>query len=121
MLMKDYFPGLWLMWKNYMVLQMNKLFHDYNSVGITSIGDRDPGSADLELYKKLHTTDQLAVSVAASQHIETIGPIEEIQTSIRCVADDPLFKEHDNFLRIIVIKTYMDGGMLTDSARGASR
>lgn len=96
--------------------QMIKLLHDYNSVGITSIGDRDPGPAELELYKKLRSTGRLTMRVAASQHVETIGPIEEIQANIRRIADDPLFKEHDDFLRIIGIKTYMDGGMLTGSA-----
>ena len=96
--------------------QLISLFHDYNSVGITSIGDRDPVSGDLDLYKKLHASGQLTVRVAASQHLETIGPIEEIQANILRIADDPLFKEHDDFLRIIGVKTYMDGGMLTGSA-----
>jgi predicted amidohydrolase YtcJ len=96
--------------------QMIKLFRDYNSVGITNIGDRDPLPSDLELYKKLRASGQLTVRVACSQHIETLGPIDEVQANIRRVADDPLFKEKDNFLKIIGIKTYMDGGMLTGSA-----
>lgn len=98
------------------IQQMIKLLLDYNSVGITNIGDRDPGPSDLELYKSLHARGQLTLRVACSQHIETIGPIEQIQANIRRVAEDPLFTEKDNFLRIIGIKTYIDGGMLTGSA-----
>ena len=98
------------------VQQMIRLFLDYNSVGITSIGDRDPGPSDLDLYKSLHARGLMTVRVACSQHIETIGPLEQIQANIRRVAEDPLFTEKNNFLRIIGIKTYMDGGMLTGSA-----
>src|SRR5213078_3390995 len=50
------------------------------------------------------------------EHIDTLGPITNIQARIRRVASDPLFKEHDDWLRIIGIKTYLDGGMLTGSA-----
>ncbi len=91
--------------------QIIKLFNDYNSVGITSIGDRDLSAADLELYKKLLSAGQLTMRVAVSRQVETtLGSLEEIENNIRRVADDPLFREKGNFLRIIGIKTYMDGG-----------
>ncbi|MBI5384507.1 MAG: amidohydrolase [Verrucomicrobia bacterium] len=93
-----------------------QLFRDYNAAGLTSVGDRDASVADLELYRKLRAAGQLTVRVSASQHIDTLGPMEEIQARIRRVAEDPLFKERDDFFRIIGIKTYLDGGMLTGSA-----
>ena len=97
--------------------QIIKLFNDYNSVGITSLGDRDLSAADLELYKKLLASGRLTMRVAVSRQVETtLGSLEEIENNIRRVADDPLFREKGNFLRIIGIKTYMDGGMLTGSA-----
>jgi predicted amidohydrolase YtcJ len=97
--------------------QIIKLFNDYNSVGITSLGDRDLSPADLELYKKLLAAGRLTMRVAVSRQIETtLGSLEEIENNIRRVAEDPLFREKGNFLRIIGIKTYMDGGMLTGSA-----
>jgi len=97
--------------------QIIELFNDYNSVGITSVGDRDLSPADLELYQKLLSTRRLTMRVAVSRQLETtLGSIEEIQNNIRRVAENPLFKEKGNFLRIIGIKTYMDGGMLTGSA-----
>jgi predicted amidohydrolase YtcJ len=93
-----------------------ELFRDYNAVGLTSIGDRDASLEELELYKSLRTSGQLTVRVSASQHIDTFGPLPDIQANIRRVAADPLFTERDAFLRIIGIKTYLDGGMLTGSA-----
>ncbi len=57
----------------------------------------------------------MKLRVSLSQHIETIGPMEDIERNIRRVAGDPLVKGGD-WLKIIGIKTYLDGGMLTGSA-----
>jgi len=93
-----------------------QLFKDYNSVGLTSICDRDAKPDVIRLYRSLRTNGELTVRVSVSQHIDTLGPIANIQENIRRVAADPLFREHDDWLRIIGIKTYLDGGMLTGSA-----
>ena len=93
-----------------------ELFRDYTGSGITSIGDRDASLEDLELYKKLRADGQLKVRVSLSQYIETLGPMADIQASVQRVAEDPLFQERAPFLRIIGVKTYLDGGMLTGSA-----
>ena len=58
----------------------------------------------------------LTVRVAVSHHIDTAGSLSDIQASIRRVAEHPLFREKNPLLRIIGIKTYLDGGMLTGSA-----
>jgi len=92
-----------------------RLFKDYNAVGLTTIGDRDASRSDIERYRKLREQDKLSVRIAASHHIDTIGAIEKIQENIRRVAEDPLVKG-DARLRIVGIKTYLDGGMLTGSA-----
>jgi len=92
-----------------------QLFKDYNSVGITTIGDRDASLEDIQRYKQLLSTGALPLRVSISQHIDTIGPIEKIQANIRKVAEDPLSRG-DSLLRIVGIKTYLDGGMLTGSA-----
>jgi predicted amidohydrolase YtcJ len=91
------------------------LFHDYNSVGITSIGDRNAGADDVKRYKKMLADGKLTVRISVSRHIDTIGPMEGIQNRIRAVANDPL-RKHDPMLQIIGIKTFLDGGMLTGSA-----
>ncbi len=92
------------------------LFKDYNSVGITSIGDRDAGEGVADLYQKLRERGELTVRVSVSKHVATLGPLSGIQERIRQVASDPLFKNGDDWLRIVGIKTYLDGGMLTGSA-----
>jgi predicted amidohydrolase YtcJ len=92
-----------------------QLFKDYNAVGLTTIGDRDAYRPAIVRYRRLHEQEKLTLRVAVSHHIDTIGAIEQIQKNIRRVALDPLVKGDDR-LRIIGIKTYLDGGMLTGSA-----
>ena len=91
------------------------LFKDYNAVGITAIGDGDTMPEEIERYRQMRAKGDLKLRVSMSQHIDTIGPIEEIQQRIRQVAKDPL-RQDDPLLRIIGVKTYLDGGMLTGSA-----
>jgi len=93
-----------------------ELFRDYNSVGLTSVCDRDAQEESITLYQRLRAKGELTVRLSVSHHIDTLGPMADIQANIRRVAANPLFKEKDDFLRIIGIKTYLDGGMLTGSA-----
>jgi predicted amidohydrolase YtcJ len=97
------------------VQRILQLFNDYNSVGITSIGDRDASSSEIQRYQQLQSVHKLKLRLSISEHIDTLGPIEEVQARIRKVADDPLSKG-DSLVRIVGIKTYLDGGMLTGSA-----
>src|SRR5262249_26744782 len=53
--------------------------------------------------------------IAVSHHVDTIGDIDQIQKRIREVSENPLCKGSP-MLRIVGIKTYLDGGMLTGSA-----
>src|SRR5262249_52372183 len=92
-----------------------ELFHDYNSVGITSIGDRDASAGVIGRYKRLLARSELSVRISISQHIESTGPTEQIKKSIQAIAQDPLHGS-DPMLKIIGVKTYLDGGMLTGSA-----
>lgn len=92
-----------------------ELFKDYNSVGLTAVGDRDASSDAIERYRKMKENGDLTVRLSISQHIDTLGAIEKIQERIREVARTPLCQA-DPALRIIGIKTYLDGGMLTGSA-----
>jgi predicted amidohydrolase YtcJ len=96
--------------------RLRELFRDYNSVGITSICDRDASAAAISLYEDLHNRNELSVRVAVSHSIPNVGETEKIQAQIRWVAEHSLFKQQDDWLRIIGIKMYLDGGMLTGSA-----
>ncbi len=92
-----------------------ELLRDYVASGITAIIDRDADRGEVETYRRLHAAGRLPLRVAISQSVGTIGSMEEIQQNIRRIAADPLCKPDDR-LRIIGIKTYLDGGMLTGSA-----
>lgn len=91
------------------------LFRDYNSVGLTSIIDRDASVSAIKQYRQLHDQGKLPLRIGVSHHIDTSGDIEQVKKNIRQVAQDPLHNG-DAMLRIIGIKTYLDGGMLTGSA-----
>ena len=91
------------------------LFKDYNSVGITGICDGDASPGNLDLYRRMLDNGDLPVRIAAQHHVDTIGPIEQIKENIRKVAQHPL-RRGGPMLRIIGVKVYLDGGMLTGSA-----
>ncbi len=91
------------------------LFKDYNSVGLTGIVDRDASASAIEQYRQLHDKGRLPLRIAVSQHIDTSGDVDQVRKNIRQVAQNPLCKG-DPQLRIVGIKTYLDGGMLTGSA-----
>lgn len=91
------------------------LFKDYNAVGLTGIIDRDASASAIERYRKLLAHDKLSVRIAASHSVATGGDTAQVQKRIRKVAENPLCKGGPR-LRIVGIKTYLDGGMLTGSA-----
>jgi predicted amidohydrolase YtcJ len=95
--------------------RLQQLFRDYNATGITTIGDRDASRAAIDRYARMRQRGELPVRISVSHHIDTLGPLEEIQANIRKVAADPL-RRPDPLLQIIGIKTFLDGGMLTGSA-----
>lgn len=91
------------------------LFHDYNSVGLTSICDRDCSSGAIADYQALREKENLTVRMMISHGVDAQAKLEAVQEAIKKVAAHPLRKE-DSRLRIIGIKCYLDGGMLTGSA-----
>ncbi|MDI6449134.1 amidohydrolase [Anaerobaca lacustris] len=91
------------------------LFGDYSSVGITSICDGSAGQGNLDLYQKMLDEGELPLRVASQYYVGTIGPIEDIEQAIRKVAEHPL-RRGGPMLRVIGVKVFLDGGMLTGSA-----
>lgn len=96
--------------------RLEKLFADYNASGLTSIADRNASDSALRQYQALRQEDRLTVRVAASHSLGTEGKLESILENIRQIAAHPLRKNGDTMLRIVGIKTFLDGGMLTGSA-----
>jgi predicted amidohydrolase YtcJ len=92
-----------------------ELFHDYNANGITAIADRAADTSSITRYTKMRDSGDLPLRISISYHVNTIGEMAKIQDNIRKLADHPLRKE-DPMLRLVGIKTFLDGGMLTGSA-----
>jgi predicted amidohydrolase YtcJ len=92
-----------------------ELFKDYNSVGITAVADRSASADSLKRFAKMRDNGDLPVRMSVSYHIDTIGPMEKIKERIRAVGGHPLRKP-DPMLKVVGIKTFLDGGMLTGSA-----
>lgn len=95
--------------------RLKQLLSDYNSVGITGLVDRNADSTAIATYEALLKDNSLTTRVAISHGIGTSGDIADIQSKIRVVAAHPLRKPN-TMIRIVGIKTFLDGGMLTGSA-----
>jgi predicted amidohydrolase YtcJ len=96
--------------------RLKLLFDDYNSAGITTVCDRDASLEAIECYRDLLDQGKLTVRMTCSQGIGNVGEARKIEAQIRSVARNPLHTGPDDWLRIIGIKMYLDGGMLTGSA-----
>jgi hypothetical protein len=92
-----------------------QLLRDYTATGLTAVLDRDASPAEVEQYRRLRAAGKLPLRVRISRHLDTSGKVDEIRAEIRRIAADPLARGDDR-LRIIGVKTYLDGGMLTGSA-----
>jgi predicted amidohydrolase YtcJ len=95
--------------------RLKALFTDYNSVGITSIADRNADADAIARYVKLRDAGELTVRVAVSHGVSPADKVVDTQDRIREVAKHPL-REGDERLRVVGIKMFQDGGMLTGSA-----
>jgi predicted amidohydrolase YtcJ len=95
--------------------QLLELFRDYSATGLTSIIDRDASDSEIDRYRRLHEAGALSLRVGISRHVETLGPLEAVLAEVRRTAAHPL-RRPSSGLRIVGIKTYLDGGMLTGSA-----
>jgi hypothetical protein len=91
------------------------LLADYNSVGLTAIADRNASSGAIRQYAELLADDKLTVRVAISHGVDGSADVDEACRQIREVAEHSLVNG-DSRLRIVGIKTFLDGGMLTGSA-----
>jgi predicted amidohydrolase YtcJ len=92
-----------------------ELFKDYNASGLTCVCDRAAEPDAIARYAKMRDAGELTVRMCVSEHVTTIGSMDSIRRHIRSIAASPLRKD-DPMLRIIGIKTFLDGGMLTGSA-----
>lgn len=95
--------------------RLKALFADYNSVGITSIGEGDTEDEQVALLRKLRDQGELSVRVFMYLSVDAQAPMEEIEQRLRQASMNPLHA-YDNMLWLRGAKVFLDGGMLTGSA-----
>ncbi|MHC1762817.1 MAG: amidohydrolase [Verrucomicrobiia bacterium] len=95
---------------------LTDLFRDYSRVGLTAVCERDASASEVPIYEAVRRSGESPVRVALSYHVDSGGNLPRVLENIKAVAAHPLFISRDPMLRIIGIKTYLDGGMLTGSA-----
>jgi predicted amidohydrolase YtcJ len=95
--------------------RLQELFRDYNSVGLTSIGDRNASPEGIRLYETMLKNSGLSVRIAISHELGSSGSLSEIAQKIEKISNHPL-RSDNSTLRIIGVKMFLDGGMLTGSA-----
>lgn len=95
--------------------RLEQLFRDYNSVGLTTVADRDSSSGAIDQYQQLKTAGRLSVRMRVSYGIGSGGSLESVQEQIRGIGKHKLHQP-DPWLQIVGTKCYLDGGMLTGSA-----
>jgi hypothetical protein len=95
--------------------RLKMMLADYNSVGITSLSERDLGDEGLEIYRGLHRDGELRCRVYVMYSVDAQMPLDQIQARMLKAARDPLHT-YNNMLWVRGTKSYMDGGMLTGSA-----
>jgi predicted amidohydrolase YtcJ len=92
-----------------------ELFRDYNSVGLTTVADRDSSLKMVALYEKMLAKGDLSVRMRVSPGIPSMSLWPACVKAIEEVVQHPRTKP-DAMLQIIGTKVYLDGGMLTGSS-----
>ena len=99
---------------------VKKLFHLYNTHGITSIGDRNGGRDAVDLYYALLKNKELTVRVNIARSFNPYGSREEIARRLDSLTGkDGLGGPTGKggiWIRIGPIKFFLDGGMLNGTA-----
>ncbi|MGL6194036.1 MAG: amidohydrolase, partial [Thermoguttaceae bacterium] len=96
--------------------QLRKLFTAYNKVGITTIADRNATDEDIKLYQTMSMEGSLSCRVQIYHEVNAKLTPDEIEAKVRSVQQGPFSRSNDMF-RIGGVKMFLDGGMLTGSAR----
>ena len=95
--------------------RLKAMMADYNSVGLTSLSERDLGDDGIELYRRLRDAGQLTCRVYVMHSVDAQMPLDQIEARMLKIAQSPLHR-YNNMLWVRGTKSYMDGGMLTGSA-----
>lgn len=94
---------------------LRRLIADYNQTGITTFADRRAYANQAAIYEALEKSGDLTARVAIYRYIDTSVSADSISSQIREIGRDPLTRQ-PALARIVGVKTYADGGMLSGTA-----
>jgi len=95
--------------------RLKMMLADYNSVGLTSISERDLGDDGVEAYSHLRDAGELTCRTYIMYSVDAQMPMDQIEARMLKAVHSPLH-QYNNMLWLRGTKSYMDGGMLTGSA-----
>jgi predicted amidohydrolase YtcJ len=99
---------------------VKKLFRSYNSLGLTSVADRNAGREALDLYHSLKEGGELTVRVNVARSFDPTGPREAVAERLDSLKGPDgrggPTGAGDEWVRIGPIKLFLDGGMLNGTA-----
>jgi predicted amidohydrolase YtcJ len=88
----------------------------YNSVGFTTIVDRNAAGDVADFYKTIVDSGDATVRISFFHTLDSSQDIPDIQNEIKRIAQLPLHIEKDPLIQLIGVKTYSDGGILSGSS-----
>src|SRR5579859_968512 len=100
--------------------RLRMMLADYNSVGLTSLSERDLGDDGIEIYRSLRDKGELTCRVYVMRSVDAQMPMDQIEARMLKASQSRLHR-YNNMLWVRGTKSYMDGGMLTGSARSEER
>jgi len=88
----------------------------YNSVGFTTITDRNAAGDVADFYKTIADSGEATARISIFHSLDSSRDIPYIQNELKRIAQLPLHIEKDPLVQLIGVKTYSDGGILSGSA-----
>ncbi len=99
------------------------MYHLFNQQGITSVGERSTGPADIDFMRDLSRAGELTVRINCTRVTSAGATLAESIQRLDALAQAPVGGEPygptgvgDDWVRIGPLKVFLDGGMLIGSA-----
>lgn len=93
---------------------LERMLKLYAETGLTTIGDRAVGRADVELFRKLHVAKKLPVRTVLTWRINTNRPLDAVLKEVR--ENTWTTNQGDEWLKFGTFKVTLDGGQSVGTA-----
>jgi predicted amidohydrolase YtcJ len=96
------------------VAALRRMLQLYAAAGLTAVGDRAVTPAEVAIYQKLKSREQLPLRVILTWRINAARPVDQIVSEIR--ASSWTTNQGDDWLRFGTFKVTLDGGQSVGTA-----